>query len=70
MAKIIGLILGVLVGEFLCNALVVWVLCWGLKAIGITTICGWTVNFSWALAVLFTVATIVLHSIFRGGKNE
>ena len=45
------------------NAIVVWLLCWGLKAIGIVSIFGWTVAFSWPLVVVF----MVISSIF--GRN-
>ena len=50
---------------FLINTGIVWVLTWGLVQIGITTICGWTVAFSWPLVVVFTVVTAVLKSIFK-----
>ena len=45
------------------NAIIVWLLCWGLKAIGIVSIFGWTVAFSWPLVVVF----MVISSIF--GRN-
>ena len=47
------------------NALVVWLLCWGLKAIGIYTICGWTVAFSWPLVLVFVIICSTLGGIFK-----
>lgn len=47
------------------NALVVWLLCWGLKAIGIYTICGWTVAFSWPLVLVFVIICSILGGIFK-----
>ena len=67
MGKIIGAIIGAIIGygiAFLINAGIVWLLVWGLKAVGITAICGWTVSFSWPLVLLFMLAFIVLKGIF------
>lgn len=50
---------------FLINAGIVAILAWGLVQVGITTICGWTVAFSWPLVVVFTVIMLVLQSIFK-----
>jgi hypothetical protein len=47
------------------NGLLLWGACWALNAIGINTIGGWTVEFSWALVVLFTIVEIILKSIFK-----
>lgn len=63
MAIVIGLLIGYAI-SFLLNAGIVWLLCWGLKAIGITVIGGWTVAFSWPLVLLFTVAYMILRGIF------
>lgn len=63
MIIVIGLLVGYAIG-FLTNACLVWLLCWGLKAVGITTICGWTVAFSWPLVLIFTVVYVILRSIF------
>ena len=63
-AFLVGCVIGVL-----CNAGLVWLLCWGLKAIGITAICGWTVAFSWPLVLIFTIVSVVLRGIF-GGYNK
>jgi len=53
------------------NGLLVWGICWALNAIGIHAIAGWTVEFSWALVLLFTIAEIVLKSIFKSNdKND
>ena len=67
MAIVIGLLIGYAI-SFLLNAGVVWLLCWGLKAIGITVIGGWTVAFSWPLVLLFTVVYMILRGIF--GKHD
>lgn len=63
MAIVIGLLIGYAI-SFLLNAGIVWLLCWGLKAIGITAIGGWTVAFSWPLVLLFTVVYMILRGIF------
>ena len=47
------------------NALVVWLLCWGLKAIGIYAIGGWTVAFSWPLVLVFVIVCSTLGGIFK-----
>ena len=69
MAILIGLLIGYAI-SFLLNAGLVWLLCWGLKAIGITAIGGWTVAFSWPLVLIFTVVYIILHSIFGRHDKE
>lgn len=53
----IALIFAIIFG---INAIIVWLLCWGLKAIGIVSIFGWTVAFSWPLVVVF----MIISSIF------
>lgn len=50
---------------FLINAGIVALLTWGLVQIGITTIFGWTVAFSWPLVVVFTVIMLILQSISK-----
>ena len=57
--------LGVLGISFLVNAGIVWVIVWALKALGVVSIFGWTVAFSWPLVVLFTVVWMVLSGIFK-----
>ena len=49
---------------FLMEAGMVWVLCWALKAIGITTILGWKVAFSWPLVLV----VMIINSIFGGTR--
>ena len=49
---------------FLMEAGMVWVLCWALKAIGITTILGWKVAFSWPLVLV----VMIISSIFGGTR--
>ena len=64
-AFLIGCVIGVL-----GNAGLVWLLCWGLKAIGITTIGSWTVAFSWPLVLIFTIVSVVLRGIFSGHNKK
>ena len=69
---VIGVLIAILVGlgiGFLINAGVVWALCWGLNAIGITSIGNWTVQFSWPLVVVFTLATIIIGGFFRSERS-
>ena len=49
---------------FLMEAGIVWVLCWALKAIGVTTILGWEVAFSWPLVIVI----MIISSIFGGTR--
>ena len=69
MMVLIGFLIGCAIG-FLCNAGLVWLLCWGLKAIGITAIGGWTVAFSWPLVLIFTVVYMILRGIFGKHNKE
>lgn len=69
MAIVIGLLIGYAI-SFLLNAGLVWLLCWGLKAIGITAIGGWTVAFSWPLVLLFTIVYMILRGIFSKRDKE
>lgn len=48
----------------------IWLLCWGLKAIGITAIAGWTVAFSWPLVIVIVVIWTILSMLFRGNSNR
>lgn len=61
---IITIILSLVLG-FLMKAGLVWLLCWALNAIGIVTICGITVSFSWALVLAIWVISTLLRGIFR-----
>ena len=65
---ILAILLGFAFG-FLVNAGIVWVICWGLKAIGITAIFGWEVAFSWPLVVIFTIVYMVIRGLFKSAKN-
>ena len=65
---ILSLLLGIGLG-FIINAGLVWVICWGLKAIGITTIGSWTVAFSWPLVIVFTAIYYVIYGIFHDIKK-
>lgn len=66
---LIGFILGIII-SLLVNAGVVWVITWGLVEIGITTICGWTVAFSWPLVIVFTLVVMILKAIFQTKKED
>ena len=61
---IVGVILGTLLLGFLVSAGVIWGICWALPAIGVTTIFGWTVAFSWKLVILLTLVQAFLRGIF------
>ena len=54
---------------FFINAGVVWLLCWGLNAIGITTIGTWTVQFSWPLVIVFWLITSTIRFMFSRGNK-
>lgn len=47
--------------RFFITAGLVWIIIWGLNAIGITTMFGWTISFSWYLVAVVTA----LSYIFR-----
>lgn len=47
------------------NAVLVFLVCSLLKAIGIYTIFGWTVKFSWALVLLCTVISMLFNSSLK-----
>ena len=67
----VSIILGICLGitaAILINGGIVWLICWCLKAIGVTSIFGWTVSFSWPLVILFTVIVVILNGIFRRKK--
>ena len=61
-------ILGLFIGSFITVTLIwggiVWVMCWALIAIGITTIGGWTVAFSWKLVLIVALIYTILRNIF------
>lgn len=61
---IIGVILASFILSFLCTAAIVALLCWGLPAIGITTIGTWTIAFSWKLVLIVSFVLAILRSIF------
>lgn len=49
------IILIYLVVYALCWGATTWLLCWALTSIGITTIFGWTVAFSWKLVLILAI---------------
>ena len=61
-------ILGLFIGSFITVTLIwggiVWVMCWALIAIGVTTIGGWTVAFSWKLVLIVALTYTILRNIF------
>jgi hypothetical protein len=52
------------------NGLLLWGACWALNEIGINMIGNWTVEFSWALVVLFTIVEIIFKSIFKRNEKD
>ena len=66
---IITIILGIALG-FLLNAGFVWIICWALNAIGIHTIAGWTVQFSWPLVIVFTLICCLISGFFASARNN
>ena len=62
---IVACVIAVLVLAFFLDAALVWLAVWALKALGVTSICGWTVAFSWPLVILVMVITVFLSSIFK-----
>lgn len=49
----------VLALRFFITAGLVWVIIWGLNAIGITTMFGWTISFSWYLVAVVTALSYI-----------
>lgn len=43
----------------------IWLLCWGLKAIGIYTIYGWTIAFSWPLVLVIVIIHTIISSLIQ-----
>ena len=56
--------------SFILEAGTVWILCWALKAAGITTIAGWTVAFSWPLVVFVWLLLGTIRGIFKVSRNK
>jgi preprotein translocase subunit SecE len=67
---VIGVIILSLGIALAVNAGLIWLLTWGLVKLGITTICGWTVAFSWPLVIVFTIIYAILKGIFTTIKKE
>ena len=55
--------------NFLLEAGFIWVLCWALNAIGITTICGVAVTFSWPLVLVVWCISALLRGVFKTTVN-
>ena len=63
------LILLSLVVSFLLTSGLVWLLCWLLPALGITTIGTFVIVFSWKLALAIWIILVLLQSIFSVGSK-
>ena len=55
--------------SFLLTSGLIWLLCWLLPAIGITTIGTFTIVFSWKLALAIWIILALLQSSFSVGKK-
>ena len=64
------LVLLYLAVSFLLTSGLIWLLCWLLPAIGITTIGTFVIVFSWKLALAVWIILALLRSIFSVGKKE
>ena len=70
MRKAVEIVFIILLLSFLGEAAVVWVVCWALKAIGITAIGSWTVAFSWPLVLVIWIISFALRSMFKSDKKR
>jgi hypothetical protein len=66
---IVLLILLSLAVSFLLTSGLVWLLCWLLPALGITTIGTFVIVFSWKLALAIWIILVLLQSIFSVGNK-
>ena len=55
---------------FFIDAGIVWAICWGLNAIGIHSIGGWQVQFSWPLVIVVILISSLLSGIFKVTINK
>ena len=55
--------------SFLCTAAVVALLCWVLPVLGLVTIGGWFIAFSWKLVALVWVICFALKLMLGIGGN-
>ena len=62
---IIVIVVAILAISFLWSAGIVWLLCWGLNALGVYTIGPVAVAFSWPLVLVFWLVHGILAGIFR-----
>lgn len=63
------LILLSLAVSFLLTSGLVWLLCWLLPALGITTIGTFVIVFSWKLALAIWIVLLLLRSLFTVGSK-
>lgn len=56
--------------SFLLTSGFVWLLCWLLPALGITTIGTFVIVFSWKLALAIWIILVLLQSIFSVGSKR
>ena len=66
---IVLLILLSLAVSFLLTSGLVWLLCWLLPTLGITTIGTFVIVFSWKLALAIWIILVLLQSIFSVGNK-
>ena len=63
MAVLIGIAIGLGI-IFLVDAGFVWLICWALNLIGVHTICGVNVEFSWTLVLAIMIIGCALKGMF------
>ena len=61
----IALIIFGIVLEFLVNTAAFALICLGLTMIGIDSIFGWTITFSWSLVIVFNIFITIIKWILK-----
>lgn len=69
MAALIGIAIGLGI-VFLIDAGFVWLICWALNLIGVHTICGVPVEFSWTLTFAIMIIIGALRCLFGAFGND
>ena len=64
------IVIAILAVCFFIDAGLVWAICWGLNAIGIHSIGGWQVQFSWPLVIVVILISSLLSGIFKVTVNK
>ena len=67
---VIGVVILGIAVAFCVKAAIIYGIVWGLKAIGIATIFGWTVQFSWPLVIVVILITAILKSFISATVNS